>query len=198
MNFNSADYWEERYKKNGNSGSGSYNDLADFKSQFINKFIVDEDIKNVIDFGCGDGNQIKSFNIQNYLGFDISREAINICAQKFHKDDNKKFLHTSEYIDQKAQLTMSLDVIFHLIEDDVYNRYMSNLFTASSKFVMIYSSNFDDDSYAIHFKSRKFSDWISSNFSDFELYKHLPNKYPYTPDNPENTSLSDFYVYKKN
>ena len=44
----------------------------------------------------------------------------------------------------------------------------------------------------------KFSDWISSNFSDFELYKHLPNKYPYTPDNPENTSLSDFYVYKKN
>ena len=28
---NSGDYWEKRYKNGGNSGSGSYNQLAKFK-----------------------------------------------------------------------------------------------------------------------------------------------------------------------
>ena len=57
--------------------------------------------------------------IQNYLGFDISNQRLSIYARRnLIQDDNKKFLHTSEYIDQKLSLQF-LDVIFHLIEDDV-------------------------------------------------------------------------------
>ena len=32
----SKDYWEKRYSKGGNSGAGSYNNLALFKASIIN------------------------------------------------------------------------------------------------------------------------------------------------------------------
>ncbi len=35
----SGEYWEERYKVGGNSGAGSYNNLAKFKGEIINNFI---------------------------------------------------------------------------------------------------------------------------------------------------------------
>jgi hypothetical protein len=50
--------WENRYKANGNSGAGSYGVLCEYKAKFINKFIIDNNCKNVIEFGSGDGNQM--------------------------------------------------------------------------------------------------------------------------------------------
>ncbi len=37
--FNSKKYWNDRYVKGGNSGTGSYNELAKFKAHIINSFI---------------------------------------------------------------------------------------------------------------------------------------------------------------
>ena len=39
LTFNSSLFWENRYKKGGNSGSGSYNKMAEFKAKVINDFI---------------------------------------------------------------------------------------------------------------------------------------------------------------
>ena len=76
---NSASYWQERYKKGGNSGTGSYNLLAEFKAEIINTFIKENSIETVVEFGCGDGNQLKYYQFKNYLGYDVSTESINIC-----------------------------------------------------------------------------------------------------------------------
>ena len=35
----SIEYWENRYKNNGNSGSGSRNKLQEFKSEIINNIL---------------------------------------------------------------------------------------------------------------------------------------------------------------
>ena len=59
-NENSMDYWNERYSSGGNSGTGSYGELAFYKADFINKFIDANQILSVVEFGCGDGNQLKS------------------------------------------------------------------------------------------------------------------------------------------
>ena len=56
--FNSRNYWNQRYLKGGNSGNGSYNNNAIFKGEIINKFIKNKNIKSLIDFGVGDGNQL--------------------------------------------------------------------------------------------------------------------------------------------
>ena len=41
-NFSVSNYWDQRYKKGGNSGAGSYGRLAEFKAEIINKFIKEK------------------------------------------------------------------------------------------------------------------------------------------------------------
>lgn len=130
----SKNYWIDRYKVGGNSGAGSYNQLAEFKAEVINKFIEDNNIDSVIEFGCGDGNQLKYFKFKTYLGLDISVDAIELCRKLFINDQTKTFKLASKFHDEKANLTISLDVIYHLIENDVYELYMANLFNASNQF----------------------------------------------------------------
>lgn len=74
-------YWENRYLKGGTSGKGSYNKLAKFKANIINLFITQYQINSVIDFGCGDGNQLQFANYPYYIGLDISKTAISMCKK---------------------------------------------------------------------------------------------------------------------
>lgn len=104
----------------------------------------------------------------------------------------------NEITNQKAEVVMSLNVIYHLIEDNVYHNYMRHLFNLSSQYVIIYA--FDSDkpnSYGPHVKPRKFTKWIHSEIPEFKLIKHIPNKFPFDKNKPKTTSFADFYVYKK-
>lgn len=193
----SEKYWEDRYRMGGNSGPGSYSNLADFKAEVINNFVTEHGIQSVIDFGCGDGNQLKYLEIDQYLGLDVSKTAIKRCKKKFRNDASRQFRQMEDYRSEKAELCLSLDVIFHLIEEPVFVTYMQRLFSASDKFVIIYASNANENNEpASHFKHRKFTDWIAQNQPDFELIRFIPNKYPYDGDE-ENTSVSDFYIFQK-
>lgn len=124
----SADYWETRYALNGNSGAGSYGRMARFKASIINEFMKTNDINTVVEFGCGDGNQLTQANYPNYLGIDVSQKAIELCKNRFKDDVSKSFCHVDDVNNSKAELSMSLDVIYHLVEDAVYNKYMTDLF----------------------------------------------------------------------
>lgn len=195
----SGKYWEDRYKAGGNSGAGSYNHLAEFKAEVINSFVADNKVESVIEFGCGDGNQLKYFNFKSYTGYDVSKTVVDLCRTLFKGDETKEFRHTSEYDNPKADLTMSLDVIYHLIEDEVFNEYMEKLFSSSKKYVIIYSSNTDDNDdngTVLHVKHRKFTDWVESNKPEFNLLTFIPNKFPFNKDGSR-TSFADFYIFEK-
>ena len=71
--FNSGLYWESRYAQGGNSGAGSYGRLAEFKAEIINQVVLEHEIKTVVDWGVGDGNQLAMLNFSEYLGVDVSR-----------------------------------------------------------------------------------------------------------------------------
>ena len=198
----SKNYWEERYKTKGTSGAGSYNRLAIFKAEVLNQFIDENKINDVIEFGCGDGNQLSLLNCPTYIGFDVAPTAIKLCKERFAKDKNKSFfLYDSLcFVDNnnifQADLTISLDVIYHLIEEEVFHEYMKTLFSCSKKYVIIYSINIDETQ-TYHEKHREFSKWIYSNRPDWKFDKIIKNKYPYNPSDPENTSISDFFIFKK-
>jgi trans-aconitate methyltransferase len=194
----SEDYWKQRYKSGRNSGAGSYNKLAEFKAQVLNSFIMEKQIRTIIEFGCGDGNQLSLSEYPSYIGFDVSPEAISHCNNIFSNDKTKTFKLMDEYINETSELSLSLDVIYHLVEDSVFFNYMERLFDSSTIFVVIYSSNTERPSKlpAKHIKHRKFSKWIEQNKSEWNLIQHIPNKYPYTGDDLKG-SFSDFYVYEK-
>jgi hypothetical protein len=196
INFNNSnDYWINRYKNGGNSGPGSYNKLATFKSEVINNFVTENQIITITEFGCGDGNQLKLANYPKYIGYDISPDAIKLCKNYFSNDKSKDFYLLSELKNNKCELAISLDVIFHLTEDSVFENYMSMLFNSSEKFVIIYSSN-EDGPQQNHFKNRKFTTWIENNESKWELVNKIKNQFPFIGDD-KTGSVSDFYFYKK-
>ena len=195
---NSASYWQNRYKAGGHSGDGSYGKLAAFKAKIINEFVQENKIQTIIEYGCGDGNQLKFANYPSYIGFDVSDVIIKKCINVFKKDASKAFKLMTKYAGEKAELCLSLDVIFHLIEEDVFDTYMQRLMDSSEKFVIIYSSNTDKNqlNQSPHFKNRHFSKWIDKNRPSWVLESHISNNFPFTGDEV-NGSVSDFYIYQK-
>ncbi|MDH3239924.1 MAG: class I SAM-dependent methyltransferase [Alphaproteobacteria bacterium] len=170
-------YWEERYTSGGNSGVGSYGKFARFKADVINSFVEDNGIGSVIEFGCGDGHQLKLANYHRYTGLDISRNAIARCRDMFAHDESKTFLLMDAYTDQKADLALSLDVIYHLIEDDVFEVYMHKLFDSATRFAIIYSSDIDENKgyENSHVRHRKFTSWVKANIKGWSLKQNIPN-----------------------
>lgn len=190
-------YWEERYLSGGNSGDGSYGDLAKYKAEYISELLKLYKISSVVEFGCGDGNQLGLIQYSNYTGLDISASAIDKCRSKYLDNPNFTFELVSNFLGGKFDLAMSLDVIYHLVEDSVYEEHMSSLFNSASRFVLIYSSNFDSPSIE-HVRHRFFTDWVRNLAPEFELVAYQPN--PYTASNPANKgnkSSADFFLFQR-
>jgi hypothetical protein len=194
----SKKYWEMRYAVGGTSGVGSYGKFAEFKAEIINSFVSNNGIDSVIELGCGDGNQLRLFNIPHYVGLDISRTAIELCLNRFEKDETKSFFaYDPDHFGvsspkPKAELALSLDVIYHLVEDNIFELYMRHLFSSSDKFVIIYSTDTDTNSIlqASHVKNRRFSKWVEDNFPDWRLAERITNRFP-------DEKAPDFFIYER-
>ena len=195
---NSKDYWEKRYASGIDSGVGSYGIFAEFKAKILNAFVAKNNVKSVIEFGCGDGSQLELAAYPIYLGLDVSSTVIEICRKKFTSDNTKSFQQIHEYAGATAELALSLDVIYHVLEDKVFDEYMRSLFAAASRFVIVYSSDTNDNVgfEDTHVRHRQFSDWISTNTSGWKLKTQIPNQYPYKGDYKTGT-FADFYVYEQ-
>jgi SAM-dependent methyltransferase len=194
----SEGYWEQRYVAGGDSGPGSYGKFALFKAEILNGFIAEHEVRSVIEFGCGDGNQLELAAYPVYLGVDVSETAIARCRERFRADPTKTFQLGKDYDGRRAELAMSLDVIFHLVEDGVFERYMEALFQAAERFVIIYSSNRDEptDRESRHVRHRRFTSWIDDHAPGWTLMAHVPNRYPNQGDY-RTGSFSDFFIYRR-
>ena len=197
--FSSSQYWEQRYAHGGNSGAGSYGRLAEFKADAINRFVKEHSIQSIIEFGSGDGSQLELARYPAYTGVDVSANAVQQCQAKFKNDPTKRFLLTSSPEVEKAhaELAMSLDVIYHLVEDAVYDQYMTRLVAAAEKFVCIYSSNVAKTSPATHVRHRVFMDWMRTKAPTWKLILKVDNPFPEDPQMPDETSWADFYFFEK-
>ena len=190
----SIDYWEKRYLNKGTSGLGSYGEAAIYKSEFLNQFVIKNNVLSVIEFGCGDGNQIKQFKFQNYTGLDISQTAIDKCKNLFKNDLSKRFyFYTPNEVADKQklfneELALSLDVVYHLTEDLIFENYMYYLFSSATRFVIIYAWDMEGKK-NLHVKHRRFTEWIGRNIRDWQLTARIENK--------NSKPMCDFFIYSK-
>jgi hypothetical protein len=194
--LNSRQYWERRYRAGLTSGAGSYGLLSEFKAEVLNGFVTSHDIRSLIEFGCGDGNQLQLAAYPLYLGLDVSKTAIDRCRERFRGDDTKSFvwydpartINIANFLN--ADLTLSLDVIYHLVEDDIYRRYLRNLFSTSRRFVIIYSSDSAAKSATPHVHHRRFTNDVERDFADFRQIDRIDNRYP-------EQSFCSFFIYER-
>lgn len=192
--FNSSKYWETRYAVGGNSGEGSYGKLCEFKAGVINNFIDKQQVRSAIEFGCGDGNQLSYIKYPKYLGLDVSQSTIKNCAELFKDDKTKSFFHyqsegffNNNFI--QADLSLSLDVIYHIVEKSVYDKYLSDVFNSATRFVIIYSTNFNknETSHVLH---REFLKDVTEQFTQWKLMEEIVNPY-------QDVSMANFYIFQK-
>ena len=62
----------------------------------MNKFVEEHGIIDVLEWGCGDGNQLSLAKYPRYIGIDVSKTAVNMCCQKYMGDDTKQFIWCGE------------------------------------------------------------------------------------------------------
>jgi SAM-dependent methyltransferase len=192
----SASYWEDRYASGGDSGAGSYGRQAEWKAGIVNDWVAQLGIESVVDLGCGDGNQLSLADYPRYLGLDRSATAVRKCIERFAADPTKSFLRydPAELADPagwlRADLALSQEVIFHLVEDDVFEDYMGRLFASARRYVVICGSDTVDDEQAPHERHRDFTKWISARRPEWTLSRRI--------DPPPDVDLmSSFFLYQK-
>src|ERR1700722_19235947 len=192
----SARFWEENYAVGNTSGSGSYGVLAEGKSQYLNELVRAHEVGSVIELGCGDGNQLSRADYPSYIGLDVSPTAIGLCQRRFDGDPAKSFFlyDGSCFTDRAgiftADLALSLDVVFHLTEDRVFETYLTHLFAAGRRLVVIYSTNREISGTAPHVRHRRFTPWVAANCPEWTLAEVTrgPNA---------EYARADFFVYQR-
>jgi hypothetical protein len=75
---------------------------------------------------------------------------------------------------------------------------MRTLFRASNHYVIVYSSDSDDNTGCAdtHVRHRKFTRWVREQFPDWRLIEHLPNRFPYRGDY-RTGSFAEFFIYER-
>ena len=195
----SSDYWDRRYARGGTSGPGSRGLLAAYKAGFLNEFVRDNGVESVVELGCGDGHQLAMLDAERYLGVDVSPRAVALCRERFADDPSKHFALLADYDPTPTHdLALSLDVVFHLVEDGVYEDYMAALFASSSRYVVVYSSDRDvqDAVQESHVRHRRFSGWVEAHAPGWSVADRVPNPHAFEGD-LKSGSFAHFTVFAK-
>jgi SAM-dependent methyltransferase len=192
----SANFWEGNYAQGRTSGAGSYGRLAEGKRQFLNELVSARAVRSVIEFGCGDGNQLSLAEYPSYIGLDVSRTAIGLCQRRFAGDTTKSFFlyDGACFTDRagvfRAELALSLDVVYHLTEDAVFEAYLRHLFGAGQRLVVIYSTNTEIGGTAPHVRHRRFTPWVEAACPQWRLVRVAPGP-------SAGPARADFFVYER-
>jgi hypothetical protein len=90
----------------------------------------------------------------------------------------------------KAELALSLDVVYHLVENSIFETYMMHLFDAANHYVVVYATNGSIRDDAPHVRHRCFSSWVDKNRSEWRL-----NEVVVGP--ASGPRRADFFVYER-
>lgn len=202
----SAAYWEQRYASGGNSGAGSRGAHAAFKAEVLNGFVAEQGIETVIEFGCGDGDQLGLADYPRYLGFDVAPTQLRRTMARFADDPAKSFaLYDPECFSDAAgfitaDVVLSLDVVYHLIEDRVYDLHLLHVFGAARRHVVLYTSDAEDPSmsgeFAPHIRHRPVLRDVAERFPAWRLRQRIDNPRPWRLVGASG-SVADFFIYER-
>lgn len=114
--------WGTSPKGIGSSGAGSTKESTIIYRQFLQEFINKNNIKSVVDLGCGDWefSQLIDWSGVNYTGYDVVPLVIENNIKQFKKE-NINFYH-ADILKTKfppADLLICKDVLQHLSNDDI-------------------------------------------------------------------------------
>jgi trans-aconitate methyltransferase len=191
--FDVAAYWDRRYRDGRSSGAGSEGDEGRYKADYITRFCEENNITSVIDWGVGDGQVLELIQFPKhiaYLGVDVSPTIVKRARERFISP--YRFMTVDEYHHtfpiERYNTALSLDVLFHFPDDNDYCRYLKNLFDSATRYVIIYSTNYDGGRTSRHVMRREFTRDVTVLHPEWKLIKI---------ESPLRDGLASFFVYEK-
>lgn len=172
--FDATQYWEERYAAGGDSGAGSAGRHYVFKRDYLNDMITRYEIRSVVDFGCGDGQQVAELAVDSYYGLDVSDAAIRRCRGSFANRPGYRFDTPDRAVLRRYDLALSLDVLYHIVDEEDYRSYLDVLFSHSN-FTLVYANYGARDCDAHHMLYRDNSAEIAALRTRSQLLEKRPN-----------------------
>jgi predicted O-methyltransferase YrrM len=167
MTFNALGYWERRYGDGGTSGAGSRGQEAIQKVQDVQAVIDRFGAKRILDLGCGDGFIAEQLKVESYTGFDPAPSALKLCRDampgRTFKHEMPETLYAPGY-----DLTMSLDVMFHLVDDEDYGHHLGMLLGFTKERALVYATNHEERG-AAHVRHRRWTADIPLGWDVTEL-----------------------------
>ncbi len=176
-------YWEARYRWGGNSGKGSRGDIAARKAEFVTTFCREHDVASLVELGSGDGVCASQIRVAQYLGLDLSQDAI-LRARRRVSSPTHRFAtiagDSPEVIVDKVRsyhdgdlplVSLSMDVILHLVEDSVFEAYLKTLFAISARYIVVFSSDADGPD-EIHVRHRAYARRFLADFPVRQIQAH--------------------------
>jgi hypothetical protein len=186
IRFDAAAYWDRRYRNGRTSGAGSEGVAAVRKARYVSALIERESVRSVVDWGVGDGTVLEHIKLDGvgYVGVDVSPTILDRLRTRFAGVGD--FLLPDDTAGCRAELALSLDVIFHLVDDREYELYMRQLFDSSSRLVLIYSTDHDGGRTARHVLWRHWTPYVRRSFPEWSLEEH-----------PTDPKAFGFYLYRR-
>eukprot|EP00240_Pyramimonas_obovata_P014716 CAMPEP_0118951172 /NCGR_PEP_ID=MMETSP1169-20130426/52653_1 /TAXON_ID=36882 /ORGANISM="Pyramimonas obovata, Strain CCMP722" /LENGTH=218 /DNA_ID=CAMNT_0006898177 /DNA_START=234 /DNA_END=887 /DNA_ORIENTATION=+ len=164
-----------------------------FKAGVLNGFVASNNLHHVLQFQYSLDDTLPLSNYPKYTGYDTDMDKWEEFYKRYQLDPLKNFhYHSGDVPDfcykNPADVTLSLDVI-PTLNYFQYENHMQSLFACSSKYVIIYGSNFNAQTKAGK-NHRRFTDWVDLYVQDrWRLVASLMHRYAHT-------SESDFYIFK--
>ena len=143
--FDNRSFWNHRYAHHPELGSGlgSRGDVLQLKQDLLAGLMPAQGALSVLDWGCDDLEVVRSFPWRDYVGVDISIEALRMATDKrpdwlfatpaaFDADDG-----------QCRDVVLCLDVLIHQLTHAEYTALVRNLVALARRGVLV--AGFDRD-----------------------------------------------------
>lgn len=137
-------YWDSRWR-DGPPCPGSNGDTAASKAAWLNAAVQDLDVRSIVDWGCGDGGQAALVNVGMYVGIEVAPSAWEAASVALATRDNccVVLAPPGQQITVRADMAVSMDVVFHLTDDREYEEWIARVFGSASRFVAVYGTDYD-------------------------------------------------------
>lgn len=187
---NTAAYWEDRYASGRSSGAGSEGAEGHYKAEFVSQFIADHGITPVTDWGCGDGQVLHQMNLHgaDYTGYDVSKTALSKLRDEFPEHRFVSYPAVGPVL--PCELSLSLDVMFHLPDRNEYSQYVWDVFDAATRYVLVYSTDYNAPFTGNHVRRRNFTEDVARWCPGWSLVS-VAAPFRDAPD------AAQFFVYRK-
>ncbi len=134
-------FWDLRYRVDPafGSGVGSRGDCLASKRQWLGYALGTFGQKTVVDVGCGDLEVMRTQAIQNYVGLDVSKEALALASAK---RADWRFVHvTDESPFVEGDAVICLDVLIHQKQASQFDALIKRLAAAARQRLVVSGFN---------------------------------------------------------